>query len=115
MNIRRPSLTSLVAFFLLVPFVYVLSYAPVFQFADDETSFSYPPRQGWQELYRPVEWLTDNTPLREPLLSWAKFWGEEVEDDFRYRSDLRMQGGARTGGIGGDDFGDGGDSGGGLF
>ena len=89
----RPSLTSLVAFLLIVPLAYVLSYAVVFRFAGDlDTGLDFPPREGWQDLYVPVEWLTDNTPLREQLLLWAELWGKGVEEDFRFRSDLRLMG-----------------------
>ena len=93
----RPSRTSLVAFFLIVtPIVYVLSYAPVFRLTIDavtgDFSMADPPREGWQELYRPVEWLTDSTPMREPLLHGARLWGDYVGEDFRYRSDCRIRG-----------------------
>ena len=89
----KPSLTSLVAFFLFVlPLVYVLSYAPVFRFTGDPGTGFFGSRKGWQEPYQPVEWLTDNTPLREPLLFWAGLWGTVVEADFRYRSDRRIEG-----------------------
>lgn len=93
----KPSLTSLVAFVLIVlPIVYVLSYAPVFRFKIDAVTGDFtmadPPREGWQELYRPVEWLIDSTPMREPLLAWARLWGDYVGEDFRYRSDRRMAG-----------------------
>ena len=94
----KPSLTSLVAFAMLLTALYVLSYAPVFRCVGDpgyrfgRGRSYYLTREGWQELYRPVEWLTDNTPLREPLLFWAGLWGEEVEEDFRIRSDRSLQG-----------------------
>ena len=90
----KPSFTSLVAFgVVLLPFVYVLSYAPavrvcgrtrpveelltisgvyymepvVFQQRLADASL-YPP-------YQPVDWLIDNTPLRKPLFYWAELWG----------------------------------------
>ncbi len=89
----KPSLTSIVAFGMLLAVLYVLSYAPVFRFTvDTETFLYFREREGWQELYVPIEWLTDNTSIREPLLSWAGLWGEEVEEDFRLRSDRRMRG-----------------------
>ena len=92
----RPSLTSLVAFFLFVlPLVYVLSYAPVFRFTvdhDHHVLFEMPPRESWQELYVPVEWLTDTPALHEPLLNWAGLWGEYVRGDFYYRSHCRTTG-----------------------
>ena len=95
----KPSRTSLIAFVLILsPVLYVLSYAPVFRLAGNEPTFlafgvvTYSPREGWQELYQPVEWLTDRTPLREPLLDWAGLWGEGVEQDMRLRSERRIAG-----------------------
>ncbi len=26
-------------------------------------------------VYQPIDWLIDETPLREPLLDWAELWG----------------------------------------
>ena len=90
---QRPSFTSVVAFLLIVPLAYVLSYAIMFRFAGElNGGLYYPPRESWQELYVPAEWLTDHTPLREPLLRWAELWGNGVEEDFRFRSDLRLMG-----------------------
>ena len=90
---RRPSLTSVVPFLLMAPLAYMLSYAIVFRFAGElDGGLYYPPRESWQEFYVPVEWMTDNTPLREPLLRWAELWGKGVEEDFRFRSDLRLMG-----------------------
>lgn len=88
----KPSRTSIVAFGMLLVVLYVLSYAPVFRFAGDAGDQFLGFREDWQELYRPVEWLTDSTPLRKPLMNWAALWGDYVEQDFRIRSDLRMQG-----------------------
>ncbi len=73
MNRRRPSITSLVAFFLIVsPLVYVLSFAPVVRICGQRSL--YP-------AYKPVNWMIDHTALREPLFIWAGIWGvrDEVE------------------------------------
>ena len=67
----KPSRTSLVAFGMLLTVLYVLSYAPVFRFAGDAGDHFLGLREDWQELYRPVEWLTDSTRLREPLMNWG--------------------------------------------
>jgi hypothetical protein len=78
----------------------------MFRFKSDTDGTLFPIRAEWQEWYVPVEWLTDNTPLREPLLHWAGLWGEYVEEDFRFRSDRRIRGedpynhGGRGGGFG---------------
>jgi hypothetical protein len=47
------------------------------------------PRWQWLPLscYRPVEWLIDQTPLREPLFQWAGLFG--VEDSFRNAAEQR--------------------------
>ena len=49
------------------------------------------PDSRWQWLplscYRPVEWLIDHTPLREPLFQWAGLFS--VEDSFRNAADQR--------------------------
>lgn len=90
---KRPSFTRIAALFVLVPVAYVLSYAAVFHLVGEpDDGVNYPPRASWQEIYVPVEWLTDNTPLREPLLFWAGLWGKDVEHDFRLRSDRRRRG-----------------------
>ncbi len=85
---RTPSLTSLIALVLIMtPLLYVVSYAPVVRWnrgvdAPDSyfwasggvgefgvyESVDYP-------LYKPVDWLIDETPLSKPLLWWAELWG----------------------------------------
>lgn len=62
-----------VAACLLLPAVYTLSEAPIVRLA------GVTPHGGWWRLYSPVDWAIDNTPLREPLLSWARLWSVEVE------------------------------------
>jgi hypothetical protein len=82
MHRRKPSLTSLVAFILIIsPILYVLSYAPVVRLCegpDQEFDFSgivLLPLADEYPLYGPVNWLIDNTPLRKPLFIWSGFWG----------------------------------------
>lgn len=38
-------------------------------------------------IYKPVDWLIDNTPLRNPLFSWAEVLGvrEEFDDGAEHR------------------------------
>ena len=38
--------------------------------------------------YRPVEWLIDNTPVREPMFRWAEFCG--VRDGLEWEYFLRV-------------------------
>jgi hypothetical protein len=89
---NKPSLTSLVAFFLIVaPLVYVLSYAPVVRVCGRqleiraqmrtasslfEGTFSMPVADAsLYPAYSAVDWLIDRTPLRGPLFTWAGLWG----------------------------------------
>jgi hypothetical protein len=51
---------------LLTPCVYSASYAPMARLTDGESIF-------W-DAYNPVNSLIDNSPLREPLLLWARCW-----------------------------------------
>lgn len=49
---------------------YVLSYPPLLR-----VERSSPAIPGcWRTVYRPVEWLIDKTPLREPLFMWGRVW-----------------------------------------
>lgn len=107
MNRRKPSITSLVAFALIVsPVLYVLSYAPVVRFcgeADPDLdipfqSGSFAPSyddyldrpladSSRYPAYKPADWLNDNTPLRRPLFFWAEMWG--VRDAFENGNVIR--------------------------
>ena len=57
--------------------VYVLSYAPVYRWliGTDEYFGFVVPVESMPAGYRPAEWVMDYTPLREPLLRWADWWG----------------------------------------
>jgi len=63
---------------------YLLSYAPVYRLTKPA---------GWSSVdrslvvYRPVDWLIDNTPLDEPLYRWAGCWG--VRGDFVWSAAAR--------------------------
>ena len=64
--------------FVVLPLMYVLSYAPVVRVCEgpdpeDTTTFVENP-PGRYPLYKPVNLLIDHTPFREPLLSWAEVW-----------------------------------------
>lgn len=65
-----------IALLVLLPLVYVLSYAPAYRIGKPA---------GWSRIdcqsavYRPVEWLIDNTPLDEPLYRWADLWGVRAD------------------------------------
>lgn len=52
--------------------LYVLSYAPVYRLGKP-LGFSRIDQPS--TIYRPVEWMIDNTPLAEPLFRWANCWG----------------------------------------
>ena len=80
---------------------YVLSYAPVVRFGGHEEEWVVPsyfpgtprrviiPADGSRyPIYKPVDWLIDNTPLRSPLFRWAAICN--VSYDF-YRSARRRE------------------------
>lgn len=84
----RPSLTSLIAFALLMsPLMYVLSYAPVVSISsnwpDDRIKFNSSEAEVADASrfspYKPVDWIIDYTSLREPLFKWAGIWGVRAE------------------------------------
>lgn len=105
---RRPSLTSLIALvFVVAPLVYVLSYAPVVRvyrrsveaqrlvprvtvIRETESGWvAESPREGVNiecadssvyPGYQPLDWLIDNTALRELMFKWADLW--RVRGDF---------------------------------
>ena len=107
----KPSLTSLIAFVLILsPLVYVLSYAPAARVLRRTIDVRIPPTPAelmttalvsfepvqipcadgsLYPAYKPVDWLIDNTPLREPLFFWADICG--VRDAFEHGARLRRQ------------------------
>lgn len=66
---------------LVLPILYVLSYAPVLRWriGSDPRAIDQPRPDGLAHLpgYGPVEWIHDRTPLTRPLLWWAEVWGCE--------------------------------------
>jgi hypothetical protein len=86
-NDRKPSLTSLIAFAIIVSTVYVLSYAPVVRISWKwqlvTPSELFKPLDGEElPIFRPVDWLIDETPLQEPLFAWADLCGVRTEFEF---------------------------------
>ncbi|MBT6156819.1 MAG: hypothetical protein HOL01_18755 [Planctomycetaceae bacterium] len=63
---------------LLIVVLYPLSYAPMVRFGRV------------LPIYRPVDWLIDETAAREPLLNWARVWG--MQDEFETASQIRRFG-----------------------
>jgi hypothetical protein len=89
---RKPLLVNLAwaaAFGLLLAVVYVLSYAPVYRcvYGANPGFFLGSAEQQLPSIFRPVEWLTDRTPLQRLLFKWADQWG--VADGVRYDSRVR--------------------------
>jgi hypothetical protein len=82
---RKPLLVNVVwaaAMVFVLGIGYTLSYAPVVGLLDDDPLWV---AQDGSELpmYRPVDWLVDNSPpARRLLFCWANLWG--VEDDFLF-------------------------------
>jgi hypothetical protein len=80
---RKPLLanvtwTAAFALVLLVP--YLLSYAPVVAYAEKhdlaQPTDLFDVTDGKElPIYRPVDLLIDYTPLRRPLVAWARLWG----------------------------------------
>lgn len=89
------------ALVLIVGVLYVLSYAPVVRICQREVvlgilvteepegrihrvriadSSRYP-------AYRTIDWVIDNTPLREPIFLWASAWG--VREEFEFGKSFR--------------------------
>src|SRR5262245_20621829 len=52
---------------------YVLSYAPTEQ---ARAAGRLPWPRAMMDVYVPVQWLIDQSPLREPLLRWAESYGQ---------------------------------------
>ncbi|MCH8148052.1 MAG: hypothetical protein IH987_08690 [Planctomycetes bacterium] len=81
--------TILATLLLLLPVVYVLSHAPMWRFQIDRARGTVAKWTVSLPFYRPVEWMIDETPLREPLLRWADLWGVrgriETDSLLRYR------------------------------
>lgn len=85
----KPSLPLLIGFSLLV---YVLSYAPAIRYSYGPDFNLYikngsamiDPPMSWirTNVYVPVEWLIDKTPLRRPLLLWADLWNVRRSVEF---------------------------------
>jgi hypothetical protein len=71
---------------LLLPVLYVLSYAPVYSVVRQNTNAMAPYGASWV-IYRPVDWLIDHTPLDGPLLTWANLWGVRMQ--FEIAADAR--------------------------
>lgn len=57
---------------------YVASYAPALWIAY-RSPFSSRTIGSALVIYRPVEWLIDETSLRGSLYAWAEWWGVEDE------------------------------------
>lgn len=71
---KFPVVATLVLVLLLCA-AYVLSYAPAVRF------MRLTP--GESMAYRPVDWIMDRVPFRDPFLAWADLCG--VGDEFRFR------------------------------
>lgn len=86
----RPEAKRLrIILWLLVPttlVLYCLSYAPVLRVIAGGYRLEM-----LDDLFVPVQWLFDFTPLREPFLRWADLW--QVDRDALLRaSDYRLRG-----------------------
>ena len=64
---RDPGVLPIALVLLILFAAYVLSYPPALGRVPERMLV----------IYRPVEWLIDNTPLRTPMYWWDRFCGED--------------------------------------
>jgi hypothetical protein len=91
---RKPLLVNVawtIALFCVVTSGYVLSYAPVVRVIKaaqpDDLDRLYAADGYELPPYAPIDWMIDQTPLRNPLLRWAELCG--VGTDFLFASEIR--------------------------
>ncbi len=72
-RLTRKRRILLVCVFVAMPCIYCLSYAPFMRLLAVAPDLR-PGIGALDDLYVPVQWLIDQTALREPLLSWAGIW-----------------------------------------
>ena len=86
---RRPSHSAwpLAVVLAVLMLLYVLSYAPVVRLMGGWKTYATVDGFGNPAtvkapiygddlpVYKPLDWLIDETPLRDPLLWWADVWG----------------------------------------
>jgi hypothetical protein len=95
---RKPLLVNLTwAGILVLPVMYVLSYAPVVRWEYSRLStidhlVGLPMDGSDLPLYAPVDWLIDHTPLRRPFFWWAGVFGvrQQFELSATYRHLKRL-------------------------
>jgi len=66
---------------LVIGLLYVLSYAPVVRWTRNPSPLVASDGSRFP-VYKPLDWLIDNTPARNLLFRWADLWG--VGDIFRF-------------------------------
>mgnify|MGYP006969365024 FL=1 len=89
---RNHSIVPWLLALVLLGVAYVLSYAPVVKLKEPHSgnrlgAYLFPIDGSELPVYRPVDYLIDETPLREPLLMWADLWS--VRETFEFASALR--------------------------
>ena len=111
-KVHKPWLVNvpwLAALSLSIAVLYVLSYAPFVRMRGGLQYAPLPPPTSVWDLhgdppivsfgdgrdypaYRPVDWLIDNTPLRDPLLWWADLFdiGRDMQTAHLYRMVARL-------------------------
>ena len=78
---RKRSIVRYAAIIVVLAVAYVLSYAPCVKLRPDTAYES-------GLFYRPVCWMIDETPLRNPFLHWAGLWGADF--DIEHASRIRQ-------------------------
>ena len=64
----------LIAGLVLIPCLYLLSYAPYKRF-EATVPVMRPTIAALDDLYVPVQWVFDHTALQAPMIRWAQIWG----------------------------------------
>ena len=64
----------------VVVVLYLLAYAPLYSVLGNRgLGGMLAQRKGWETAFFPVDYITCYSPLRQPLLLWADFFGVEAE------------------------------------
>jgi hypothetical protein len=86
----KSAIPSVAAVVLFLVSVYALSYAPAFRLV--RAGNIHAPVDWWI-VYRPMEWLIDETPLQTPLFVWARYCRvhDEMEVDTVIRRRNRLK------------------------
>jgi hypothetical protein len=69
---QKPGYSVFVWIVAAAPLLYVLSIAPVAKFLVKRNAMA---GSAFRQIYGPVIWLHDHTPLKKPLEAYVALWG----------------------------------------